>query len=149
MIHHELPLDTRPIPRPIHWIICPFVSIESTQQLHQDRERTAAPASLSAYSSSITIERGRQLRYGAPQQLQHHRARTAVPSTSSADSSSGMGRHSGSSITERAQQLRQHRARTAAPVWGASAAPASPSAHTAPPEHLGLKKNIPAIGYKR
>ena len=50
VLHRKLPLDTRPIRRPIRWIICPFVSIESAQQL----------------------------RYGAPQQLQHHRARTQL-----------------------------------------------------------------------
>ena len=83
VLHVKLPLDTRPIRRPIRWIICPFDSIESTQQL----------------------------RYGAPQQLQHQRART--------------------------EQLHQNQARTAAPVWGATAAPASPSAHTDPPKHFG------------
>jgi len=155
VLHRKLPLDTRPIRRPIRWIICPFVSIESAQQL----------------------------RCGAPQQLQHHRARTelrhhwartAAPSTSNADSSSGMGRHCSSSITKRAQQFRQHRARTAALVWGATAAPASPSAHSssinikrgqqlrygAPQQlqhhrartqlrpNIWGSKNIPAIGYK-
>ena len=123
VLHRKLPLDTRPIPRLIRWMICPFVSIESRQQLHQHRARsaapvwgataapapsahsrsvitgrvqqlhqhrtrtaapvwgaTAAPASPSAHSSSDSIERGQQFRYGAPQQLQHHRARTVAPS---------------------------------------------------------------------
>ena len=111
MLHRKLPLDTRPIRRPIRWIICPFVSIESTQQFGMGRHSSSGITER-VHGSSINIKRGQQLRYGA----------SAAPASPSA--------HSSSVITGRVQQLHQHRTRTGAPVWGATAAPASPSAHS-------------------
>jgi len=73
--HDVLPLDTRPIPRPIRWIICQSLArgahsssgiTERVRRPHQHQARTAAPPS--AYGGHINIRRAQQL----------HRARTTA-----------------------------------------------------------------------
>ena len=112
MLHQKLPLDTRPIPRPIHEKICPLsaLSVHSNSIIRHARllkygDATVAPVFPSEHSNHI-FESVRQLRYGVPQQLQHHQARTSAP-----------------------------RAHASAPVWGAAAAPHH-QARTQLPEHI-------------
>jgi len=110
VLHRKLPLDSRPIPRPIRKEICPLSalsehsnSVISHVRLLRYGDTTVAPVFPSAHSNRI-FGSARQLRRGVPQQLQHQ-ARTSAP---------------------------HPRECTAAPVWGAAATPAPPSAHTAP-----------------
>ena len=104
VLHRKLPLDTRPIPRPIRWMICPFVSIESREQLHQHRARTAAPVwgttvapAPSAHSCSVIT--------GRVQQIHHHWACTAAPVWGATAAPAAPSAHSSSNSIERAQQL--------------------------------------------
>ena len=148
MLHRKLPLDTRPISRPIHKKICPLsaLSVNSNSILRHARllrygDATVAPVFPSEHSNHI-FESVRQLRCGVPQQLQHHQARTSAP-----------------------------RVHASAPVWGAAAAPHH-QARTQLPERIRQlqcgapqlllitkvrtqlrpndwgSENIPAIGYK-
>ena len=78
----------------------------------------------------MNIERGQQLRYGAPLQLQHHQARTAVPSS--------LGAYSSSINIERRQQLR----------YGAPQQLQHHQARTQLRPNIWGSENIPAIGYK-
>jgi len=112
VLHRKLPLDTRPISRPIHKKICPLsaLSVNSNSIIRHARllrygDATVAPVFPNEHSNRI-FESVRQLRCGVPQQLQHHQARTSAP-----------------------------RAHASAPVWGVAAGPSSPSAHTAPRAH--------------
>jgi len=110
--HQKLPLDTRPIPRPIHKKICPLsaLSINSNSIIRHARllrygDATVAPVFPSAHSNRI-FESARQLRCGVPQLLRHHQSAYTAP---------------------------YPRECMAAPLWGAAATPASPSAYISSP----------------
>jgi len=136
VLHRKLPLDTRPISRPIHKKICPLsaLSVNSNYIIRHARllrygDATVAPVFPNEHSNHI-FESVRQLRCGVPQQLQHHQARTSAPRAHA--SAPVWGAAAAPHHQARTQLPRAH---ASAPVWGASATPSSPSAHTAPRAH--------------
>jgi len=113
-------------------------------------------SALRVESSSINIERGLQLRYGAPLQLQH-RARTASPSS--------LGAYSSSINIERGPQLRygtplqlqHHQARTAVLTESSADSSSGMGRHSSSSiteraqqlrPNIWGSENMPAIGYK-
>jgi len=112
VLHRKLPLDSRPIPRPIHKKICPLSALSEHcnsvirhVRLLRYGDATVAPVFPIAQSKRI-FESVRQLRCGVPQRLRHHQGAYTAPTP---------------------------RECAAAPVWGVAAAPASPSAYISSP----------------
>ena len=135
MLHRKLPLDTRPISRPIHEKICPLsaLSVNSNSIRHVRLlwygDATVAPVFPNEHSNHI-FESVRQLRCGVPQQLLHHQAQTSAPQ---AHASAPVWGAATAPHHQACTQL--PRAHASAPVWRASATPSSPSVHTAPRAH--------------
>jgi len=139
VLHRKLPLDTRPISRPIDKKICPLSALSANSnsiirhaRLLRYGDATVAPVFRNEHSNRI-FESVRQLRCGVPQLLRQHQARTQLPERIRqlrCGAPQLLRHHQGAYTAPPAREC------TAAAVWGAAATPSSPSAHIAPPPNV-------------